>query len=115
MAGKAVAVEADVQVVAGAIFPNQADSGAWTAGQVIVKADSKVTIRGMPAVYEARCTFTFEGTRGQSLVTATEDVVLAAAATKLQSQTHVLRDGDVKQSTYGNTVKVASARKLTSG
>ena len=56
----------------------------------------------------------FTGTKQGAPASRTEDVVLSAASTKLQSGNHVLRDGDLKQSPFGNTVKIASSRKLTS-
>jgi hypothetical protein len=116
MPSKAVATQADVQKIVGTTFPNdQADSGSWTAGDVTVKEDPKITIAGAAAIYEARCTFTLTGKKGNSPVTYQEDVVLTAGDTKLQSQRHVLRDGDTRRSSYGNTLQIASTRKLASG
>lgn len=116
MPTKRVATEADVQTTAGTVIPTDiADAGSWAATTRQVKKHTKLTIGGTEAIYEATCTFLFTGTKQGAPASKTEDVTLSAATTKLQAGHPVLRDGDTKQSTFGNTVKIASSRKLTSG
>jgi hypothetical protein len=119
MAVQGVATKADAQIQVGTTPPSNADAGVWAPKAPIdVKTDPKITIGGAAAIYEASCTFTFTGTKSGAAVPPTDDTVtLTASPTKLQTQRHVLRNGDSKASQYGNTVKIvaAPARKLESG
>jgi hypothetical protein len=109
-----VACQADVSAAPGMTLFTGAQSGAWTAGPITVTPHPRLQVGGVPAVSGAACTFTFTGVNGANApVTGEETVTLAASATKLRdSAAGLLLTGDHANGVFGNTLQVASARKL---
>jgi hypothetical protein len=122
MASKPVAVEADIVIVAGTVAAVGTTLTSWVPGQpTVTKQYAKLTVGGQPVISQVKCTFTYTGidnsTKGPAQVNP-ETLTLTAAdlgTTKLQQQEdQVLRDGDTIESTFGNTIKIVSSRKLQS-
>jgi len=63
MAAKNVAVEGDVQATAGTTPYPPADKGTWTAGTITYSSYNKLKVAVKPIIYQAECTFTFDGTQ----------------------------------------------------
>lgn len=114
MAGKSVVVDGGVTATAGTTMFTGADSGAWTAGAVTYQSYPNLTINGVPAIYQASCTFTFSGLSSSSApVTGAETVTLTASATLMQGGlSNVLVDGDQATGTYGNQLTAQSSGLL---
>jgi hypothetical protein len=112
--GKAVALQGNVIAIPGMVPYPPAQTGAWTALPVQVKANSKLKVAGKAVIYEAECKFMFTGVQntptGPVTVTGQETVKLTAKSTKLQKK--LLVQGDMMQSSYGNQLKVVSMSKL---
>jgi len=131
MSSKPAATKADAQKQKGSgMYPiaAPADAGSWSPGDIEVQSYPKLKIGGQPVIYQAKCTFTFTGTKLVGTVTTnisgTDTITLNASdlgTTKLQNgENQVLRDGDSSDSTpgkslYGNVVYISSSRKLKSG
>ena len=113
--GKQVAVEGDVQAIAGTMFYSGAANGAWTAESVQYTSYSKLTVSGKAVIYEATCKFRFSGANASgAAVTGEEEVKLTAQTTKLQgSLSKVLVTDDFANGKYGNQLKVNATNKLT--
>jgi len=113
---KKVAVVGEVQAVPGSGLPPSAagGSGAWTPKKVEVKEQPKLKVGGTAVIYEASCTFSFEGANSAgSAVKDSETVTLTAGTTLLQKDhDHVLRDGDTKEGKYGDTKLGLTPNKL---
>lgn len=112
---KPVAVDGDVSATPSVTPYRGAQGGTWTAAPISYQKYEKLVSGGKAVVWQAKCTFSFSGTNSSgATVTGTEDVTLAAGATKLQgSENGVLLDGDSQSgSTYGNELSVSAAGKL---
>lgn len=100
-------------------FGGKADSGSWSVGSVTVNAYAKLTVGGSAAViHEARCTFTFLGSKTAGPVTTavggTSTVTLRASTTVLQKGlSNVLLDGDEAHDSFGNSLAVHAAPPTT--
>ncbi|MBD2112570.1 MULTISPECIES: hypothetical protein [Cyanophyceae] len=113
--GKAIALQGTVVAVPGAMPYSPAQTGAWTALPVQVKAYPKLKVGGQSVIYEAECKFMFTGVQtppsGPPVpVTGQETVKLTAKSTKLQKK--VLVQGDMMQSSYGNQLKIVTTSKV---
>jgi hypothetical protein len=77
-----------------------------------------MTIGGVAVIHQAMCTFSFTGTGpspGNAPVSGTSIVTLTATSTTLQKgSTFVLRDGDTKQDSFGNTLAVSASNHVKS-
>ena len=112
---KHVAVEGDVMATPMSPGTYAAATGAWTPGNITYSSYSKLTIGGAPVIYEAKCTFSFNGTDSSGApVTGNETVTLTAGGTKLQGGANsVLAMGDSVQGNFGNQLVVNTMNKLT--
>ncbi|MBM0744180.1 hypothetical protein JOY44_21610 [Phormidium sp. CLA17] len=109
--GKAIALQGNVVAVPGAMPYPAAQSGAWMALPVQVKAYPKLKVGGQSVIYEAECKFMFTGVDPAGApVSGQETVKLTAKSTKLQKK--VLVQGDMMQSPYGNQLKIVTTSKV---
>lgn len=112
--GKPIALEGNVIAVPGAMPYSPAQTGAWTALPLQMKAYPKLKVGGKSVIYEAECKFMFTGVQttpsGPVIVTGQETVKLTAKSTKLQKK--VLVQGDMMQSPYGNQLKIVTTSKV---
>jgi hypothetical protein len=108
MTSKAVAVIGEVTLI-----PANDDAGIWVPGPITYEAYDHLTIRGLPVIYSASCTFKFIS----NTTTKPEDTVtLSAGASVLQGgQTHVLVNEDFATGTVAkNELRVNTSNKLRS-
>jgi len=91
---------------AGLVFPGgTADSGSWTAGAVAEQPAATLTDTGAAALFQATCTFSFKGKVGNTPVTGSSTVTLAADATRLRvGGASLLLDGDGATDAFGNAL-----------
>jgi hypothetical protein len=111
--GKPIALEGNVIAVPGAMPYSPAQTGAWTALPVQMKAYPKLKVGGQAVIYEAECKFMFTGVGpppANNPVSGQETVKLTAKSTKLQKK--VLVQGDMMQSPYGNQLKIVTTSKV---
>lgn len=117
MAGKKVAVEGDVQAIPGSTFFTGADSGTWSAGQVVYSSYDHLKISESKVIYKAQCKFTFSGfspAPQKNPISGNETVTLEAQSTKLQGgASKVLVDGDSATGEFGNKLQVNASHKLS--
>ena len=89
-----------------------ATTGAWSCGPVIYKNASKLSSNGNKVTFEAECTFLFNGAQSPpgTPVSGASNVTLSPlGSTKLKENgKSLLRFGDTKSDTYGNTLTVVS-------
>jgi hypothetical protein len=115
---KPVAKDGDVTATARSTKLPPAVSGSWTAGSVVTTRYPFMTIGGVAVIHQAMCTFSFTGTGpspGNAPVSGTSIVTLTATSTTLQKgSTFVLRDGDTKQDSFGNTLAVSASNHVKS-
>lgn len=108
-----VAKSGDVTATAGSAPFKPATEGKWTPGPVTYKTYSNLSISGTKVIYEAECTFSFAGTTAppaSAPVAGSSTVKLTAGTTLLQKgANNVLKDGDLSQDSYGNTLKVSAS------
>jgi hypothetical protein len=117
-----VACASDISVTAGTV-PYQgpagtAANGTWQQhGDVSVDEYAKLKLAGAPVIYQATCTFLFNGfTSTNTAVTATSTVTLSASPTTLQAkESGVLSNGSSATDAWGNTLTAVSGGKLRSG
>lgn len=116
MSGRSVAVEGEVTATPGLIPFPPAVSGAWTPGNVSYQKYEGLTVKKVPVIHQARCTFTFSGATGNGApVSGSETVTLVAKSTQLQNgQAYVLLNGDTQVGVYGNTLTAIASGPLTS-
>lgn len=121
MSDKDVATnDGDVVAIVGTIPYTGAAQGTWTAGPIIYGAYERLTIEDRAVIYQASCTFSFQGTTpppASAPVVGSEIVTVEAAKTVLQGkQLSVLRNSDFKKDAFGNTleVKVTDSRLKSS-
>jgi hypothetical protein len=109
-----VATVGDVSPTPGTTPFTGAKTGTWTPGAVAYTSYAPLRSRGVNAISEARCTFSFSGsTEGGSTVTGSEEVVLRAASTVLQKgAAGVIVDGDSATGTFGNRLSASTAEPL---
>jgi hypothetical protein len=116
MAGNSVAVTGEVVATPGTTpFTGANPGGSWTAGSISMQTYGKLTIGDQPVMHGASCTFSFSGTTGTGApISGSEVVTLTAGTTVLQKgQSGVLVQGNSATGTFGNTLAVQTARKLT--
>ncbi|WOP18902.1 hypothetical protein [Raineyella sp. LH-20] len=107
-----VAREGDVTATVGQLPYSGATSGTWTAGTV-ASTTASASSDGAAVVVGASCTFSFNGTNGQSPVTGTSTVTLSPGPRVLTiGGVAPLVDGDSQQDAYGNTLRVGSTATL---
>lgn len=111
-----------VMATPGAVFYPPAASGIWTAGPVIYKNGTKLSVNSNKVTFEAECTFIFAGFQPPSSylpVAGTSKVTLSPPGpTKLKENgKNLLRLGDTTSDSFGNTLTVVggSNTKLKSG
>jgi hypothetical protein len=110
--GKSLACQADVSATPGTTPFTGATNGTWTAGAITVTSHPRLQVGGAPVISGAVCMFAFVSTDGSG-VTGSETVTLSAGATKLRDgPATMLVNGDQATGAFGNTLQVASARKL---
>jgi hypothetical protein len=109
---KSLACQADVSATPGTAPFTGAASGTWTAGEITVTPHPRLQVGETPVISGAACTFAFVSTDGSG-VTGSQTVTLSAGATKLRDgPATLLVNGDQATDAFGNTLHVASARKL---
>jgi hypothetical protein len=122
MAVKKVAVEGDVQKTPGTdiTYGGKAETGTWSAGEVSYSSYEKLVVGGSKVIYQAKCTFSFDGHKTvtnplDTPVKGSEEVTLEAQTTKLQgSLSKVLVHGDSQTDAYGNKLEAKASQKLSS-
>lgn len=111
-----VARAGDVTATVGQLPYSGATSGTWTAGTVATTTATLASSDGAAVVVGASCTFSFNGTNGQSPVTGTSTVTLSPGPRVLTiGGVAPLVDGDSQQDAYGNTLRVGSTATLRTG
>jgi hypothetical protein len=119
MAGKRVAKKGDVKAEAGSKLYGQATTGSWSPGDISETRYPNLTTGGGEVVYEAKCKFSFTGTKpvpgGTAPENGTSDVTVKAKTTLLQAgQSRVLVDGNDNKDKYDNKLYVSASNKLKS-
>lgn len=121
MSLKPVAVKGDASASTGSGLYGAAREGSWSAGAVTETTYAQLTSGGIEVIHQAECTFSFIGgsdpPNGLTTdVNGTSTVTLTASGTVAQGGlSHVLRDGDLEQDDYGNTVSVSASAAFRSG
>jgi hypothetical protein len=101
-----------VMATPGVIPYPPATSGSWSSGPIIYKNASKLFVNGNNVTFQAECTFLFNGIQTPpppgTPVSGSSNVTLSPpSSTKLkESGKSLLRIGDTKSDSYGNTLTV---------
>ena len=112
---KSVAKKGDVTLIPGTKFLSPAAGGVWAPQSPVKYGEhKKVKIKGVPAIFEASCTFKFVGVDPSgNVVQGDEKVELKAKKTKLtDSGKNMLVHGDEEKGDHGNTLKVVTTNLL---
>jgi hypothetical protein len=114
---KRVGVKGDVQPTNGTTQPEKGTGGTWASGPIRYQTYAYLKVGGTPAIYEASCTFTWNGMlkADPSKAHSPEySTVTLTATTKLtqKGSKKVLVDGDSAQDEYGNKLQVSAAGVL---
>lgn len=117
--GMTIAFEGDIKATVGTTPFAPATTGTWTPGPLLHTKATAVTCQQKPALHSVSCTFQFNGNQqtanGLVPVTGSETVELQATASLLTvNNKALLRNGETKTGSHGNTLTAQVAQTLVS-